>query len=85
MTEDKADGKPVVGMRKVTKVGGSKMIALPPDWLEQHNIQEGDEVTLIANCDIRICAPGKSKEIYDKITQVVKEAETDKQKEDTEA
>ena len=29
-------GRPIAGMRKLVKVGGSVMISLPKDWLEQH-------------------------------------------------
>lgn len=78
-------GGGVMMTRKVMKIGGSRAIALPPAWMERHGIEDGAEVMIAAASDIRICAPGKSKEIYDKITQVVKEADTDKEKEDIEA
>lgn len=84
MTDDKKDEeikrRPIMMSKKIMKVGGSKVIVIPPEWLEQHNLQEGDEVTLVANCDIRICAPDKSEKVYDQITDIVNEADTGSRK-----
>jgi len=35
--------------RKIIQVGGSKVVALPPDWLHTYNLGLGDTVELFAN------------------------------------
>ena len=44
----------IVEKRKVHKVGGSLMIALPPGFIEAHNIKEGDLLPVIADHLLKI-------------------------------
>ena len=44
-------GKPsaIGGTRKVIRLGGSLVVGLPPDFIEAHHIQEGDDLPYAAN------------------------------------
>lgn len=37
------------GVRKVMKLGGSLAITLPSEFVEAHNIKEGDDIPYAAN------------------------------------
>lgn len=63
------------GKRRVTRVGGSRMIALPAEWLEQHDIEEGDDLQFIANRDLKFVAPEGQPDIYRKVAAIVHEEE----------
>nr|QBN22556.1 hypothetical protein [uncultured archaeon] len=40
--------------RKIFKVGDSKVVSLPPEFLRQHDIKEGDEVEVLFNDIVQI-------------------------------
>lgn len=44
----------IVEKRRVFKIGGSLMIALPPEFARIHNIREGDEVPVLASHILKI-------------------------------
>ena len=43
--------------RKVVKVGGSRMICLPAEWCEEHQVTVGQDVAIVFGDDLRILAP----------------------------
>jgi antitoxin component of MazEF toxin-antitoxin module len=49
---------PAVSKRKVLKVGGSKTVALPPQWLNAFKLDIGNEVELIYNSVVLIKPAG---------------------------
>lgn len=57
MTKKKKRGRPKKGekptayggTRKVIRLGGSLVIGLPPNFIEAHNIKEGDDLPFAAN------------------------------------
>lgn len=63
--------RPIVLTRKIHKVGGSSVIAVPKEWLDQHGIKDGEDVTIVANRDMKILSPESVKEYYDAVTRVV--------------
>lgn len=65
--------KPYVGRRRVQQLGGSKVIVIPSEWADAHNIKAGDELTLVANRHLKVLAPEDVKDIYDPVTEVVAE------------
>lgn len=44
----------IVEKRKVHRMGGSLMIVLPPGFTRAHNIQEGDELPVLADHILKI-------------------------------
>ena len=44
----------VVGTRKLVRVGGNVMIALPKEFLEAHGLGPGDEIPFVANHILKI-------------------------------
>jgi len=49
---------PAVSKRKVLKVGGSRTVALPPQWLNAFNLNIGNEVELVYNSIVLIKPAG---------------------------
>ena len=43
--------------RKVVQVGGSNMICLPMEWCKEHNVEPGQDITIVFADDLRILAP----------------------------
>ena len=43
----------VVGLRRIRKIGASYYVALPRDFLERHELKEGDELPYIGNRVLR--------------------------------
>ena len=67
--------------RKCQRIGGSVMVALPPEWLKAHNITEGDvqkglSVAMIGNRHLVVFNPRDRekivKEWYKKTSRDVK-------------
>lgn len=54
----------IISDRKLTKTGNSISITIPPKWLEQHNLKEGDEITIMLNSDIKVLSPKSREEFY---------------------
>ena len=44
----------IVIKRKVHKIGGSLMIALPAEFVQAHGIKEGDELPVLADHILKI-------------------------------
>ena len=44
----------IVQKKKLHKIGGSLMIALPPEFIEAHGLKEGDFIPLLANHILKI-------------------------------
>jgi len=74
---------PIVVVREPFYVGGSICVSLPPEWFKAHDIkvpkagETGERPALIiaANSDIRIANPMAHKELYDKVSNMVKGAD----------
>jgi hypothetical protein len=45
---------PTLETRNLIQVGDSLMIALPAGWLRYNSMRKGDQVTVIANGEIRV-------------------------------
>ncbi len=54
---------PVVSLRKIMQLGGSKTIALPPGWLAACNLDLGDQALLIADGAVLIVPKGQRLEM----------------------
>lgn len=52
------------GVRKVHKVGGSLMIALPPSFIEVNGIKDGDELAVISHDEEVRILPGPGHNIH---------------------
>jgi len=44
----------IAGIRKLVKYGDGVAIVLPPEWLEKHELEPGDEVPFVANAIFKI-------------------------------
>jgi antitoxin component of MazEF toxin-antitoxin module len=49
---------PAVSKRKVLKVGGSRTVALPPQWLDAFNLTIGNEVEVVYDSIVLIRPAG---------------------------
>jgi len=45
---------PIVEKRNLVKSGASVVLTLPKKWLEENNLDAGDEIIVVANGDIQI-------------------------------
>lgn len=81
--EKKVPGVAMASKRKVVRLGGASYISVPRDWMRQHNVEDGDELYVLANSDIRICHPRSEQEIYDMISDKVKHGDYEKSKPQT--
>ena len=68
------EGRLLAGKRRLVKVGGSTMISLPKDWLEQHGYKIGDEVAFVANRDLALLSPQSAAESYQTGTDLVRKS-----------
>ena len=62
---------PVIARRKLMASGGSVMVAVPKEWLEQHSLSSGDEVLMVANGSLRVLP--ESKELIEKLHKILGE------------
>ncbi len=61
--------RPIIGHRKVHKLGGSRVITIPLEWFEAHGLNPDDlDLLMIADTDIRIINPKNETEVYDEVT-----------------
>lgn len=67
--------KPMIVRRRLQKLGGSRVLVIPAEWLEQYDLKEGDQLTMIANRHLKVLAPDAVDEVYEKVTEMVKEGE----------
>lgn len=67
--------------RKLFRVGGSVVIVMPKDWLEQHGYEEGKEVPYIMNRELVFLSPQGAKEAYDHTSKFIKKAKEQVEKE----
>ena len=51
---EKSDLLPVIARRKLVSSGGSVVVAVPKEWLEQHSLNSGDDVLVVANGSLKI-------------------------------
>lgn len=51
---------PVIARRKLMISGGSIMVAVPKEWLEQHSLSSGDDVLVVANGSLKIIPDDKA-------------------------
>jgi antitoxin component of MazEF toxin-antitoxin module len=56
---------PIVEKRKLVASGASVMLVVPKQWLEENQLDKGDEVLMVANGDL--CFKKMTKENVDKI------------------
>ncbi len=70
-------GRLLAGKRKLVKVGGSAMIALPKDWLEQHGYKIGEEIPFVANRDLALLSRESAAESYQTGTELVRKSRKD--------
>lgn len=75
MAEPGTEPNPIVGRRKLIQHGGSIVIAVPPEWLKQNGFEVGDDVTLIANRDVKLLSPETLKKYYGQLTEIVAKEE----------
>lgn len=72
--------KPFVEHRKVVKQGGSRYIAIPPEWFEANGLNPDNlELLMVADKDIRIVNPDNEAEVYAEISRITREAKTRKE------
>lgn len=45
---------PIIARRRLQISGGSLVVSLPAEWLKQNNLDNGSEVVIVANGDLRI-------------------------------
>ena len=45
---------PVIERRQLVSSGGSIVVAVPKEWLEQHSLKKGDGVLVVANGSLKI-------------------------------
>jgi antitoxin component of MazEF toxin-antitoxin module len=57
----KQKGRLIVEKRKIYKFGGSFGILLPKEFIEAHNLKEGDEVPVLANHILKIVPMSEEK------------------------
>lgn len=73
-----ADPKPVIVRRKLQKQGNpdnpTYMIAVPKEWVQQHGLEQSDPLTVIANRDLHIVAPGHEAEVDDLLHEYIRAA-----------
>lgn len=66
--------KPIVKHQKVVKLGGSRVITLPPEWFEANGLDPDNlELLMVANKDIRIVNPDHEAEVYEEISRITKD------------
>lgn len=75
MSENKNQQFAFAGKRRVSRIGGSRMVALPAEWCEQHGVKDGDDLSFAANRDLKFFAPEGHDPFYKKVTQIVKTEE----------
>jgi antitoxin component of MazEF toxin-antitoxin module len=63
-------------IRKIFKVGGSYVVALPQKYVEMHKIKPGDKVRILFN-DYILLSPIKSEELIKKLQKVKAELENE--------
>lgn len=74
MTEEEAEGKkPIIIQRKVVGIGTSSYVVMPKSWLKQHGLENGDEITIVANRDLKVLSPKSVDKYYKEITRIVSE------------
>jgi len=68
-----SDLKPIIGHRKVIKLGSTRYISIPSEWFKAHNIDPDKlELLMIADKDIRIMNPEHEAEVYDEVTKIAR-------------
>lgn len=72
MAKDK--GIPQILTKKIQRLGGSKALLIPDKWLTQHNLDVGDDITLIMNSGLKILTPEQAKEWYKTLHKKVQES-----------
>lgn len=62
------------GRRKLLKVGNSNAVSIPPSWFAAHDIdpEEIEDLTLIADDDIKILNPKNESEAMEKFEDLMK-------------
>ena len=62
--------RPIVGHRKVLKLGGSRVITIPLEWFEAHGLNPDDlKLLMVADMDIRIVNPEHEEEVYEEVSK----------------
>ena len=74
-TENDEKPRPIIGHRKIAKMGRSLGITLPHEWFRVHGIDPDkvDELLVIANMDIRIVNPEHEAEVYKEVTKIARD------------
>jgi len=63
--------------QKVVKQGGSRYIAISPEWFEVNGLNPDNlELLIVAAKDIRIVNPDNEAEVYTEISRIIREAKT---------
>lgn len=67
--------RPIIGHRKIAKMGRSFGITLPHEWFRVHGIDPNkvSELLVIANNDIRIVNPEHEAEVYAEVTKIARD------------
>lgn len=68
-----AQRRPLMKHRKVLKLGGSRVITIPPEWFEAHGLDPDDlELLMVADTDIRIVNPINEEQVYDEVSKTTR-------------
>ncbi len=71
------ENKPLIVRRKLVKLGGSSVLVVPKEWLDQHNLGPGDALTMVANRDLKVLAPEGVATVYAQVSKIVAEDEAE--------
>jgi len=68
--------------RRVLKIGRSRYVAIPLEWIRAHKLSEKDlsDLLVVADKDIRIVHPDNRKKVYKEIAAIVKGTEIEEKK-----
>ena len=74
-TEANDKPRPIIGHRKIAKMGRSHGITIPAEWFKVHGIDPSkcEELLVIANKDIRIVNPDHEGQIYKEVTKIARD------------
>lgn len=63
----------IAGRRKLLRVGNSYAVSIPTDWLDAHDLEpeEIEDLTVIANDDVKILNPESESELMKKFEELM--------------
>lgn len=76
--------KVIAGTRKVVRMGGSLVIALPAQFCHAHGIKQGDDLAFVANHIMKIIPMPEEREIEAYLATLLAKLEVEKQRSEAE-